>query len=106
MMSSNVLGYTKKTSSNGIVFAAQGVAYFVGPQIFRDPPYYHEAKAATIGLWSLSTIILLAFYLLNTLENKKREREITEKGVVGERQRGIEFMDLTDKENKLFLYVV
>lgn len=66
MMSSNVNGYTKKTSSNGIVFAAQGVAHFVGPQMFRDGPYYHKAKAATIGLWALSTLILLASFVLNS----------------------------------------
>jgi len=106
MMSSNVIGYTKKTSSNGIVFAAQGVAYFVGPQIFRDPPYYHRAKAATIGLWTLSTFILVAFWVLNGWENRRRDREVAEKVGVAEKRVGIEFMDLTDKENKLFRYVV
>lgn len=106
MMSSNVIGYTKKTSSNGIVFAAQGVAYFVGPQIFRDPPYYHKAKAVTIGLWAFSTLILLAFYILNTWENKRRDREIREKVPAMQGQYGIEFMDLTGKENKLFRYVI
>ena len=44
LMSSNVLGHTKKTSSNAIVFTAQGLAYFVGPLCFRDGPFYHVAK--------------------------------------------------------------
>ncbi|KAI9739832.1 MAG: hypothetical protein M1834_006553 [Cirrosporium novae-zelandiae] len=104
MMSSNMLGTTKKTTSSSIVFCALAVAYFVGPQIFQDGPYYPKAKYASIGLWVLSIIILLAFYTLNRLENRSREK------AVGMREQehaaGIEFMDLTDRENKLFRYVL
>lgn len=107
MMSSNVLGHTKKTSSNAIVFTAQGLAYFVGPQIFKDAPYYHKAKNATIGLWVLSLVILGLLWSCNWRDNRKRDQLAEGRG--GEEAgpgMNIEFMDLTDKENKLFRYVL
>lgn len=101
MMSSNVLGHTKKTSSNAIVFTAQGVAYFVGPQMFRDPPYYRTAKYVTIGMWVASLGVLGIIWWCNWMDNRKRDRAGQKDGAAN-----IEFMDLTDKENKLFRYVL
>jgi ACS family allantoate permease-like MFS transporter len=80
------------------------VAFLVGPQIFRDGPYYPKAKDAVIGLWVLALLLLLALYFLNTRENKKRDREEAEGRVL--HPRGVEFLDLTDKENHNFRYVV
>lgn len=105
MMSSNVLGTTKKTTLNSIVFVTLGVAYFVGPQTFRDPPYYTKGKTTTIILWIISILVLLAFYILNWRENKKRNRLLV-KGVNDLKVSNIEFMDLTDKENKYFRYIL
>ncbi|KAK5111763.1 hypothetical protein LTR62_004683 [Meristemomyces frigidus] len=106
LMSSNVLGYTKKTSSNAIVFVFQGLAYFVGPLCFTDGPYYHKAKDMTIGLWTASTALLAVMWLLNHRENAKRDQEMAAKGV-SEQAAATElaFHDLTDKENKGFRYV-
>jgi MFS transporter, ACS family, allantoate permease len=80
------------------------VAFLVGPQIFRDGPYYPKAKDAVIGLWILTLLLLLALYFLNTRENMKRDREEAEGRVP--HPRGVEFLDLTDKENHNFRYVV
>ncbi|KUJ09735.1 MFS transporter [Mollisia scopiformis] len=106
MISSNVLGTTKKASSNSIIFAAQGLAYFIGPQTFRDGPYYRKAKIVTIILWIASIVMLSGFWVVNWLENRKRDHaaeagEIPNDGVLN-----AEFMDLTDKENKGFRYVL
>jgi ACS family allantoate permease-like MFS transporter len=106
MISSNVLGTTKKASLNSIVFAAQGLAYFIGPQTFRDGPYYHNAKVVTIILWIVSIIILSGFWFLNARENKKRDRAVAAGEHVNEGVTNAEFMDLTDKENKGFRYVL
>ena len=103
MVSSNVLGTTKKTTTNVILFISMAVAYLVGPQIFRDPPHYYKAKYATIGLWAMSILILVIIYFLNTWENKKRARDAESSGPI---LPGIQFMDLTDKENIAFRYVV
>jgi MFS transporter, ACS family, allantoate permease len=98
LMSSNILGHTKKTTSNAIVFFAQGVAYLVGPLCFTDSPYYHKAKDMTLGLWVLSTLVLAMMWYLNWRENRSRQREMTEKGV-SERstESDLAFHDLTDK---------
>lgn len=107
MMSSNVLGTTKKTTVNSVVFLILGVAYFVGPQTFRDAPYYAHAKTSLIVLWTVSILVLAAFYMLNRRENGQRDETQGERRDADERGTGnIEFMDLTDKENKLFRYVL
>jgi ACS family allantoate permease-like MFS transporter len=98
------LGYTKKTTVNGIVFTSLAVAFLVGPQIFRDKPYYPKAKDAVIGLWVLALLLLFILYFLNTWENKKRDSEEAEGRIL--HPNGVEFMDLTDKENHIFRYVV
>ncbi|KAL4907070.1 major facilitator superfamily domain-containing protein [Aspergillus multicolor] len=100
MVASNVLGTTKKTTTNVILFLAMAVAYLVGPQVFRDPPYYYHGKYATVGLWGASVIILVLIYVLNRWENGKRDWE---DAIVPE---GVEFMDLTDKQNRAFRYVL
>ncbi|KAH8812394.1 major facilitator superfamily domain-containing protein [Xylogone sp. PMI_703] len=106
MISSNVLGTTKKASSNSIIFAAQGVAYFVGPQTFRDGPYYHNAKISSIILWIVSIVVLAGFWYLNDRENKKRDRAAAAGEHANEGVTNAEFLDLTDKENKAFRYVL
>lgn len=101
LVASNVIGTTKKTTTNVILFLSMAAAFLIGPQIWRDPPYYHNAKYACLGLWIASVIILVILYFLNRLENAKRDRENTEPA-----PEGIEFFDLTDKENKHFRYVI
>lgn len=103
-MTSNTLGYTKKTTVNGIVFTSLAVAFLVGPQIFRDKPYYFKAKDAVIGLWVLALLLLFVLYFLNTRENQRRDGEEAEGQIP--HPKGVEFLDLTDKENHNFRYVV
>jgi ACS family allantoate permease-like MFS transporter len=104
MVSSNTLGYTKKTTVNSLVFTSMAAAYLIGPQIFRDSPYYFKAKYARIGLWVLALLLLIAIYALNVFENKKRDREHETNQIV--HPKGVEFLDLTDRENHQFRYVV
>ncbi|KAK3621493.1 hypothetical protein LTR56_013434 [Elasticomyces elasticus] len=106
LMSSNVLGHTKKTSSNAIVFTAQGLAYFVGPLCFTDGPYYHKAKIMTLAMWIGALLLLATMWVLNWQENSRREGEMTEKGVSEHAASDLAFHDLTDKENKGFRYVI
>ena len=72
--------------------------------MFVDAPYYLKAKYATVGLWKASIVVLGAMYYLNIWENKKRDREAAASGT--EPLAGVEFLDLTDRENKAFRYVV
>ena len=98
LMSSNVLGHTKKTTSNSVVFTAMGLAYFAGPLCFTDSPYYHKAKDMTLGLWVLSTLILVLIWFLNWRENHKRDMEMAQKGVTNHAtETDLAFHDLTDR---------
>ncbi|KAK6069353.1 MFS allantoate [Seiridium cupressi] len=106
-VASNVLGTTKKMTTNVILFMAMAVAYLVGPQMFRDAPYYYNAKYATVGLWAASVLILGVLYSLNRWENARRDKlqqQLAQRGVMG--AENVEFLDLTDKENMCFRYVL
>jgi MFS transporter, ACS family, allantoate permease len=103
-VASNVLGTTKKTTTNVILFLSMAAAYLIGPQIFRDPPYYYKAKYATVGLWVASCVILVILYVLNRAENMKRDKEAAQ--LDHDDSRFTDFMDLTDKENHKFRYVL
>ncbi|KAF2490625.1 MFS transporter [Lophium mytilinum] len=106
MISSNVLGTTKKTTLNSVVFVTLGAAYFIGPQTFRDPPFYAHAKISLIVLWVVSILVLVAFLALNLWENRRRERLVGEEVVEEKGVGNVEFRDLTDRENKRFRYVI
>ncbi|KAK4890247.1 hypothetical protein LTR27_011008 [Elasticomyces elasticus] len=101
LMSSNVLGHTKKTSSNAIVFTAQGLAYFVGPLCFTDGPYYHKAKIMTLAMWIGALLLLATMWVLNWQENSRRDGEMTEKGVSEHAASDLAFHDLTDKVSRI-----
>ena len=87
-----------------MVFMTNAVAYLVGPQMFQTPPYYTKAKAATIGLWVAALLTLFAIFALNRYDNKKRDREAAAETTP--LTAGVEFLDLTDKENHQFRYVL
>lgn len=106
-VASNVLGTTKKMTTNVILFLAMAIAYLAGPQMFRDAPYYYHAKYATVGLWTASIVILAALHYLNRRENARRDKiqsQLLEQGI-GEANH-VEFLDLTDRENISFRYVL
>ncbi|KAJ4359601.1 uncharacterized protein N0V89_000156 [Didymosphaeria variabile] len=106
MLSSNVTGYTKKNTTNSIIFLFLGVAYLAGPQTFRDGPFYRHAKISLLCLWGLSVLVLGAFYAMNRMENKRRDGEEAQDGEGGEGGNENAFLDLTDRENKQFRYVL
>jgi ACS family allantoate permease-like MFS transporter len=83
---------------------SQGYLTVDRPQIFVDKPYYLKAKYVTIGLWTASIVVLVIMYFLNAWENKRRDRDAGTQN--GGAISGLEFLDLTDKENKTFRYVV
>ncbi|KAI1849521.1 hypothetical protein JX265_013636 [Neoarthrinium moseri] len=106
-VASNVLGTTKKTTTNVILFVSMAAAYLVGPQVFRDPPYYYRAKYATVGLWVASVVILMVLYYMNRRENDRRDKAqavLAQEGI--EAVANVEFLDLTDRENGNFGYVL
>ncbi|KAH9884074.1 MFS transporter [Xylariomycetidae sp. FL2044] len=102
-VSSNTAGYTKKTTVNAITLIGYCVGFLIGPQTFQDPPYYYNAKYVIIVMWFIAFCLFVAMYLVNRIENKRRDRAWHEAGCPPQPP-GQEFMDLTDKENTYFRY--
>lgn len=103
-VSSNTAGYTKKTTTNAIVIISFSLSYFIGPHVFNDGPYYHTAKKVCLILWCINILLFALQWYLNWRENKLRN-EMFARGEI-EKIEGAEFLDLTDKENKMFRYVL
>ena len=103
IVSTNVAGYTKKTTVNALVLIAYCVGFLIGPQTFRDPPYYTKAKYSILGVYSASLLCILGLWWINWRENKRRDMDAVE---LPPQLNGQEFLDLTDKENKYFRYAI
>lgn len=103
VVTTNVAGYTKKTTVNALVLIAYCVGFLIGPQTFRDPPYYSKAKYTILGVYCASLLCILALWWINWQENKRRDIEAAE---LPPQPTGHEFMDLTDNENRYFRYAV
>jgi hypothetical protein len=79
------------------------VGNIVGPETFQadDAPQYIPAKMTIVIVLSFSILVTLALMFLYSRENKRRDRQ----GHV-EMPRNYEFMDLSDKENMNFRYLL
>lgn len=102
---SNVGGYTKKTTCVTMTFIFFGVGNIVSPQLFltSEAPQYGTALRAMLVsscLMEVLTISLLAIYFLRN----KRQAESSESIVDGD-DNGGEFLDHTDFEDPNFRYV-
>lgn len=73
----------------------------IGPLTFRDSdaPQYIPAKITIVAILSVCMVAVLLLDLMYIRENKKRDREEAQNPL---HVRDIEFMDLTDKENRHF----
>ncbi|KAJ9645603.1 hypothetical protein H2204_001184 [Knufia peltigerae] len=100
-ISTNVAGYTKKTTVNAMVLIAYCVGFLIGPQTFRNAPYYSDGKYTTIAMNIFALGCLVVLYFLNKRENARRDA--LDLPPQPEEQA---FMDLTDQENKYFRYAL
>ncbi|EMR65575.1 putative mfs allantoate protein [Eutypa lata UCREL1] len=101
----NAAGYTKKTTVNAITLIGYCIGFLIGPQTFRDAPYYYNAKYVIIAMWFIALCFFVVLYFLNKWENAKRDR-IWEEAGCPQQPPGQEFMDMTDKENSYFRYAM
>ena len=99
----NYGGNTKKSTMNAVVLVSFAVGNMIGPETFRDSdaPQYIPAKITIVGVLLFSIVAILALDAMYLLENRRRDRE----GLV-ETRHDFEFLDLTDKENKNFRYLL
>ncbi|ETS84022.1 hypothetical protein PFICI_05898 [Pestalotiopsis fici W106-1] len=99
--SANYSGHTKKVTMNALLLMSFCLGNIIGPLTFRDvdKPNYLPAKITVVVTSAVAvvlTAILMAYY---SWENKRRDR-LAQEG----HKENIEFLDLTDRENKEFRY--
>jgi ACS family allantoate permease-like MFS transporter len=106
LISSNIAGYTKKTTVAAMYLVAYCVGNIIGPQTFRpsDAPRYIPAEITIIICYGVSAIDIAFIYWYYRKMNKKNAAIRAAPGYKKlERQ---EFLDLTDRENHEFVYAL
>ncbi|KAJ5945458.1 hypothetical protein N7516_005626 [Penicillium verrucosum] len=109
LISSNVAGFTKKSTVSALMFAAYCVGNIAGPQFFipsEEPSYLTGIKASMAGL-AFGIFFLVCLYMFYVLENRRRDtlygspREMTETEELED-----ELSNKTDHEIESFRYVL
>ena len=112
LISSNIAGFTKKSTASTIFFVGYCLGQFAGPQFFKtvEAPRYPTGFKAQYTAVSLSigfgSILMVYLWWMN----KRRDRMDGEGRTEVDRRKGEEvtaadFLDLTDWERKDFRYV-
>jgi len=106
LISSNVAGYTKKTTVAAMYLIGYCAGNIIGPQTFRpqDAPRYVPAEVTIICCWVTCLGILLFIHFYCASQNKKKARLRAAPGYV--RLENQEWLDLTDRENVEFVYTL
>jgi hypothetical protein len=108
LTSTNVAGSTKKITVSCIQTIAYTVGNIISPQTFqaKDAPGYLPAKISICILYFIVTLDLGLIWWISQRENRRRDEQkeaLGEAYVVPENH---EFLDLTDRENPEFRYVI
>ncbi|SCU92719.1 LAFA_0F12420g1_1 [Lachancea sp. 'fantastica'] len=105
-ITSDASGHTKKLTVSAAFLVSYCVGNVIGPQTFRasDAPQYKPARVTMVACLAISTVDLFLLLLLNMRENKKRDQKFAEDPTWYVAPDNVEFLDLTDFENKNFRY--
>lgn len=121
---SSAAGYTKKLTRNVLFMAGYGIANIISPQIWvaKDSPRYYPAWIVQIVIsWVGTPIILLIVRWILSRRNRERRAWIAEQAALGNHGVGyveqvneegqsvkievdVSLLDMTDLENKFFIY--
>lgn len=106
LLSSNVAGWTKKTTAAAMYLIAYCVGNIIGPQVFRpnDAPAYHTAITVVAVATILAYLIMIFIYFWCRRQNAIKASIRAAPGYT--KIEGQEFMDLTDRENPEFTYAL
>ena len=102
-ISSNTAGYTKKTTVNAVCLIGYCVGFLIGPQTYRNSPSYPDAKWTIVAMEVIALLMCFVMYYVNLRENLRREKLAAD---LPPEPEGLEFRDLTDKENLYFRYAL
>ncbi|KAL2005382.1 hypothetical protein VTN00DRAFT_2593 [Thermoascus crustaceus] len=106
LISSNVAGYTKKTTVAALYLIGYCAGNIIGPQTFRpkDAPRYVPAEITIIVCWGACLMDLYFIWWWYRRQNAKKARiRASPEYVKLENQ---EWLDLTDMENHEFVYTL
>lgn len=106
LISTNVAGWTKKTTVAAMYLIGYCAGNIIGPQLFRDrdKPQYRPAEIAIIVCWAVCLLDLAFIYYWCKRENAKKAAVRAAPGY--QKLEGQEFLDQTDRENPEFFYCV
>ena len=121
---SSAAGHTKKLTRNVLFMVAYGISNIISPQIWaaKDAPRYYPAWIVqiVIGFVGTPTILLIIRWILSRRNQERRQwieeqialgknqvdyvEEINEDGQTVNVEVDVSMLDLTDLENKYFIY--
>ncbi|KAI0456908.1 major facilitator superfamily transporter allantoate [Xylaria acuta] len=106
LISSNIAGWTKKTTAAAMYLVAYCVGNIIGPQVFRpgDAPAYHTAITVILVAFILAYFVMIFIYFWCRRQNIAKASIRAAPGY--SKIEGQEFMDLTDRENPEFIYAL
>ena len=106
LISTNVAGYTKKTTVAALYLIGYCTGNIIGPQTFRpkDAPRYVPAEITIIVCWAVCIFDLLFIYFYCRRQNANKAAIRNAPGHV--KLENQEFLDLTDRENPEFVYTL
>lgn len=106
LISSNVAGYTKKTTVAAFYLIGYCTGNIIGPQTFvpKDAPRFVPAEITIVVCWGLCVADLL---FINWYSKRMNARHAARRAEAGYNKRpNIEWLDLTDRENPEFIYTL
>ncbi|PSK56930.1 hypothetical protein B9Z65_6554 [Elsinoe australis] len=106
LISTNVAGYTKKTTVAALYLIGYCVGNIIGPQTFRpkDAPRFVSAEITIVVCWGLCLVDLAFIWWWCKKENRRKAGLRDEPGYV--KRANVEWLDLTDRENVEFVYTL
>jgi len=104
LISTNVAGWTKKTTVAALYLIGYCVGNIIGPQVFqaKDAPEYRPAEITIIVCWGVCLLDIAFIYVWYRYQNQKKAAIRAHPGY--QKLEGQEFYDLTDGENPEFVY--
>jgi MFS transporter, ACS family, allantoate permease len=104
LISTNVAGWTKKTTVAAMYLIGYCVGNIIGPQVFqaKDAPQYRPAEITIIVCYALSLVDVFLIYFWCRRQNAIKAKIRASPGY--QKVEGQEFLDLTDGENPEFVY--
>ncbi|KAL1894025.1 Allantoate permease [Sporothrix stenoceras] len=106
LISSNIAGYTKKTTVAAIYMVGYAAGNIIGPQTFRskDAPRYLSAEITILVCFSLCIVDLLFINWWCRRENRRKAAIRAQPDFIPVENHG--WRDMTDRENLEFVYCI